>query len=40
MADSPAFRAWLDRVRGLPGFVDDLAPYPQKARPGSASVYD
>lgn len=25
------FRAWLDRVAGQPGFVDDLAPYPPNA---------
>jgi glutathione S-transferase len=36
----PAFRAWLHRVRALPRFVDDLAPYPPSARPGAgASVY-
>jgi len=36
----PAFGAWLERVRALPGFVDDMAPYPQAARPGvGASVY-
>jgi glutathione S-transferase len=37
----PAVVAWLDRVRALPGFVDDLAPYPENARPGkSRSIYD
>jgi len=36
----PAFGAWLRRVRALPRFVDDMAPYPQSARPGAgASVY-
>jgi glutathione S-transferase len=36
----PAFQAWLGRVRALPGFVDDLVPYPETARPGvGASVY-
>ena len=36
----PAFGAWLERVRALPGFADDIAPYPQAARPGvGASVY-
>src|SRR5437763_5409866 len=25
------FRAWLERVRAQPGFVDDLAPYPANA---------
>jgi hypothetical protein len=29
-----AVSAWLDRVRALPGFVDDLLPYPDNARPG------
>ena len=27
----PGFRAWLGRVTGQPGFVDDLAPYPPNA---------
>jgi glutathione S-transferase len=27
----PGFRAWLERVAGQPGFVDDLAPYPPNA---------
>jgi glutathione S-transferase len=37
----PAVGAWLDRVRDEPGFVDDLAPYPENARPGaSTSIYD
>jgi glutathione S-transferase len=37
----PAVFAWLDRVRGLPGFVDDLEPYPENARPGKGrSIYD
>ena len=34
----PAVVAWLDRVRALPGFVDDLAPYPENARPGKGPV--
>lgn len=29
--------AWLDRVRALPGFVDDFVPYPENARPGAGS---
>jgi glutathione S-transferase len=30
-----------DRVRALPGFIDDLAPYPDNARPhASHSIYD
>ena len=37
----PAFAAWGDRVRALPGFVDDFVPYPANARPGaSRSIYD
>ena len=32
--------AWLDRVRALPGFVADLAPYGANARPGAGrSIY-
>jgi glutathione S-transferase len=37
----PAVAAWLDRVRALPGFVDDFVTYPDNARPGVArSIYD
>ena len=37
----PAVRAWLDRVRELPGYVNDLVPYPANARPeASLSIYD
>jgi glutathione S-transferase len=37
----PAFRAWVARIEALPGFVDDLAPYPDNARPGAGrSIYD
>jgi glutathione S-transferase len=37
----PAVAAWLDRVRALPGFVDDFVTYPSNARPGVArSIYD
>jgi glutathione S-transferase len=33
--------AWLERVRSEPGFVADLIPYPDNARPGvSRSIYD
>jgi glutathione S-transferase len=33
--------AWLDRVRALPGFVDDYVVYRDNARPGaSRSIYD
>jgi glutathione S-transferase len=34
-------RAWYDRIRALPGFVADLEPYGENARPGaSRSIYD
>jgi glutathione S-transferase len=37
----PAIEAWLDRVRALPGYVNDLIPYPPNARPeASRSIYD
>jgi hypothetical protein len=33
--------AGLERVRALPGFMDDLVPYPENALPGrSRSIYD
>jgi glutathione S-transferase len=36
----PHVRAWFDRIRALPGFVDDLAPYGENARPGAGrSIY-
>jgi glutathione S-transferase len=39
--DYPAVSAWLDRIRAQPRFVDDLAPYPENARPGvGRSIYD
>jgi glutathione S-transferase len=41
LADFPNVRAWLERVRAQPGFVDDLVSYPDNARPGlSRSIYD
>jgi glutathione S-transferase len=37
----PAVRAWLECLRALPRFHDDLVPYPDNARPGaSRSIYD
>jgi glutathione S-transferase len=37
----PAVSAWLERVKTLPHFVDDLVPYPHNARPDmSRSIYD
>ena len=33
--------AWMERVRSQPGHVEDLAPYPDNARPGrSRSIWD
>jgi glutathione S-transferase len=41
LAAYPAVAAWLERVSDLPGFVDDLVPYPGNARPGAGrSIYD
>ena len=41
LAAHPAIEAWLDRVRGMPGYVNDLVPYPPNARPGAGrSIYD
>jgi glutathione S-transferase len=41
LAAYPAVAAWLDRVRALPGYMNDLVPYPANARPGkSDSIYD
>jgi glutathione S-transferase len=37
----PAVCAWLDRVSALPGYVNDLVPYPANALPeASLSIYD
>ena len=34
-------RKWCGRVEGLPGLIDDIAPYGANARPGvGRSVYD
>lgn len=39
--DYPAVTAWLTRIASLPRFIDDLAPYPDNARPGvGRSIYD
>jgi glutathione S-transferase len=36
----PAVAAWLRRVEERPGFVNDLEPYPENARPGRGrSIY-
>lgn len=34
LGDYPGASAWIRRIEALPGFVDDLAPYPQNSRPG------
>ena len=37
----PAVTAWLERIRGLPGFMNDFVPYPANARAGAGrSIYD
>jgi glutathione S-transferase len=39
--DFPAVKAWIERVKALPRFIDDVAPYPENARAGrSRSIYD
>jgi glutathione S-transferase len=41
MAEYPAVARWFELVEAEPGFVNDLVPYPENARPGSsASIYD
>jgi glutathione S-transferase len=35
LADFPAVSAWLRRVEATPRFMNDLAPYPENARPGA-----
>jgi hypothetical protein len=33
--------AWIERMRALPGFIADLEPYGENARPGAGrSIYD
>jgi glutathione S-transferase len=40
LSDWPEVSAWLVRIRGLPGFVDDFVTYPPNARPGAGeSIY-
>jgi glutathione S-transferase len=40
-AEWPAFAAWCRRLEALPGWLDDLAPYPENAHPGAGrSIYD
>jgi glutathione S-transferase len=41
LAEYPSTTAWLNRIHALPGYVDDLVPYPPNARAGqSRSIYD
>ena len=41
LSDYPAVVEWLDRIRNLPGYVNDLVPYPENAFPGRGrSIYD
>lgn len=41
IASFPGVVAWLERVRALPGFVDDRLIYPENAQPGRGrSIYD
>jgi glutathione S-transferase len=41
LAHGPHVRAWMERLRALPGFVADLVPYPDNARAGAGrSIYD
>jgi glutathione S-transferase len=41
LAHGPHVHAWMERLRGLPGFVADLVPYPANARAGAGrSIYD
>jgi glutathione S-transferase len=37
----PAVSGWLERIRALPGFMNDFVPYPANARAGAGrSIYD
>ena len=40
LSDYPAVVEWLHRIRDLPGYVNDLVPYPENAFPGRGrSIY-
>ena len=40
LAPGPHVLAWMERLRALPGFVADLEPYGENARPGAGrSIY-
>jgi glutathione S-transferase len=41
LAPFSAVTAWIERLEALPGFANDLAPYPANASPGAGrSIYD
>jgi len=41
LGEYPAVQAWLSRVEEQRGFMNDLEPYPENARPGAgSSTYD
>ena len=41
MEEHPEVARWLERVAAQPGYMNDLEPYPDNARPGvSRSIYD
>ena len=41
LAPYASVRSWIGRLEALPGFVNDLAPYPPNAAPGAGrSIYD
>ena len=40
ISEYPAVQRWLSRVEQQPGYMNDLEPYPENARPGAgASMY-
>jgi glutathione S-transferase len=41
LSEWPAIERWIERIEGLPGYMNDFEPYPENARPGaSRSIYD
>jgi glutathione S-transferase len=41
LSDYPAIQAWIERVEGTRGFMNDLEPYPPNSMAGeSRSIYD
>ncbi len=40
LAEYPAVAEWIDRIRALPGHMNDFVPYPENALPGRGrSIY-